>query len=280
MEDRRVVRSRAWSQFHESRPGATVVLADVVAAGLRSPELAPRSDRRPIHRPCLSLAFIGGLPYRLMQGTERSHDRIQAAALVGVITTVSMAGVIAIAWGVGTLVGARFEELSRDASAVLGGPPWTGHLSLLMASLWFASAVIALFAGVVLRRIGHGSAPMLLAGGLLTAAMAVDDLFLLHEAVYLQIGIPEAAVFGAYGLAVVAFVVRFRLQLTGSALLIGSAMLMWAVSAVIDLASGTESYSVVEDGAKSIGVALWSVMLVRLTYTEITAAVPDRLRTR
>ncbi|WP_133252054.1 hypothetical protein [Actinomycetospora cinnamomea] len=185
--------------------------------------------------------------------------------------------VIAGASGLAALVGARFEDLSRDVSAVLGGPPWTGSLSQLVGSAWFASAAIAVFAAVVLRRSGRDGARMLLTGGLLTAVMSADDLFLLHEGVFPEIGIPEVAVLGAYFVAAIVFILRFRVQLAESALLIGGALLMWVLSGVVDLVVVAGSF-LLEDGAKLAGVALWSVMLVRLSSAKVAAAMTDLQR--
>ncbi|PVZ03964.1 hypothetical protein C8D89_11973 [Actinomycetospora cinnamomea] len=107
--------------------------------------------------------------------------------------------------------------------------------------------------------------------------MSADDLFLLHEGVFPEIGIPEVAVLGAYFVAAIVFILRFRVQLAESALLIGGALLMWVLSGVVDLVVVAGSF-LLEDGAKLAGVALWSVMLVRLSSAKVAAAMTDLQR--
>jgi hypothetical protein len=194
------------------------------------------------------------------------------------LALLATAAVLAAFLALGALIDEPFGEFSRDAAAVLHGPFYVSYLSHLDSLVWNLAAVVALFAAAVLRRAGYvESFRLLLAGGLITATMALDDLLLLHESAQRVLGLPEAVVYCVYGLLILAFVVAFRRRLGPDVLLIGGALVFWVASAGIDLVvdQGNVSF-VAEDGLKIAGVALWVTMLVRLAWAEMTAALPAR----
>lgn len=201
----------------------------------------------------------------------RAGRTLAVAGLALLATAVVLAAFLAL----GALIDEPFGEFSRDAAAVLHGPFYVSYLSHLDSLVWNLAAAVALFTGAVLRRAGYvQSSRLLLAGGLITAVMALDDLLLFHEGAENVLGLPEAVVYCVYGLAILAFVVAFHRRLGPDVLLIGGALVFWVASAGVDLVvdQGTVSF-VAEDGLKIAGVALWVTMLVRLTWAEITAAL-------
>jgi hypothetical protein len=203
----------------------------------------------------------------------RAGRTLAVAGLALLATSAVLAAFLAL----GALIDEPFGEFSRDAAAVLHGPFYVSYLSHLDSLVWNLAAFVALFTAAALRRAGYvESFRLLLAGGLITATMALDDLLLLHESAEDILGFPEAVVYCIYGLLILAFVVAFRRRLGPDVLLIGGALVFWVASAGVDLVvdQGTVSF-VAEDGLKIAGVALWVTMLVRLSWAEITAALPD-----
>ncbi|MBW0118428.1 hypothetical protein [Pseudonocardia abyssalis] len=211
-----------------------------------------------------------------MTSTGPSPGRVGRTLLVAAVTVAVTVAVLAAFVVLAGLLDVRFEDFSRDPATVTGGSFHAGYLSQLFVLGWNLAAAVALFSAAVLHRVGHSAgARLLVAGGAITAAMALDDLLLLHDAVYLAIGIPESLVYLLYGLAIGAFTIGFRGRLGPAVLLVGGAAVMWGASAVIDLTLGGAGASfVLEDGSKVVGVALWSVMLVRQSYAELGVLLP------
>jgi hypothetical protein len=205
-----------------------------------------------------------------------ASERAGRTLAVAVLTLLVTAAVLVAFLALGALIDEPFGEFSRDSASVLHGPFYVSYLSHLGSLVWNLAAIVALFTAAVLRRAGRVEGfRLLFPGGMITAAMALDDLLLVHEGAENVLGLPEAIIYGVYGILVLAFAVAFRRRLGPAVLLIGGALLFWVASAGVDLVvdQGQVSF-LAEDGLKLAGVALWVVMLVRLAWAEITAAVP------
>jgi hypothetical protein len=199
---------------------------------------------------------------------------LAAGVTVAITTAVTLA-----TYGFSVFKGTSFGELSRDPTTVLNGPFYLGYYSNLGMLVWVAAATTALLGQYVLRRVGHiEPARLLLVAGVITVAIVFDDLFLLHEVVYREVGIPQYAPFAAYGLAIAAFSWRFRHQLGAGLLLIVAAVSCLGLSAVVDILFHLQQPYLIEDGTKALGLALWALMIVRHTIAELTSAA-DRERT-
>jgi hypothetical protein len=211
-----------------------------------------------------------------MRDSPVASERAGRTLAVAGLTLLATAAVVAAFVVLGALIDEPFERFSRDAAAVLDAPFYIAYFSHLVSLIWNLAAAVALFTSAVLRRAGNVEGfRMLFAGGVITAAMGLDDLLQLHEDAYRIVGISERMVYGAYGILIAAFVVAFRRRLGHAVLLIGGALAFWVVSAGLDqLVGGKQVSFVAEDGLKAAGVALWVVMLVRLAWAEITVAVP------
>ena len=194
---------------------------------------------------------------------------------LAVVTMVATSAVIAVVVVLTHVTGASFGEFSRDPTAVLNGHVYIGYLSNLGVLIWSVGASAPLVAAAALAR--TPAARLLTVGGALTALMVVDDMFLLHDRVLTTVGIPQPAVAIFYAVLTAAFAWHYRRQLGSALLLIGAACAFWGLSAAFDavLDSGeTQVFEVaVEDGAKFIGIGLWTVMLVRQTIIEIRKAL-------
>jgi hypothetical protein len=118
------------------------------------------------------------------------------------------------------------------------------------------------------RRRARESALFLLAAGLLTAALGLDDAFLIHERIaptYLHV--PQLGVFAAYAGSVGGFLVFFmRRILSTDFLLLGVALGCLALSMGLDvLLTYSRLETFVEDCFKFTGIVFW------LTYFACSA---------
>lgn len=171
-----------------------------------------------------------------------------------------------------------FRYFSKEPAETLEAAPYVGWFAHGTSLVWAAGAVCALLAGFVLWRAADRREParFLLAGGLLTAVMVADDFFLLHDGVYAKAGIPEELVYALYGLAAVAVAWRWREEvLRAEALLFAAAVVAWGASVGSDFVQETTGrhLHVWEDGAKFVGVLLWSAFFVRTSAGALAAAV-------
>ena len=75
-----------------------------------------------------------------------------------------------------------------------------GFISNLGVMLWTAAAAVCLFASLLLFRANRRSedATFLLAAGVFTGWLALDDLFMIHEDVLPWFGVPQVVTYGAY----------------------------------------------------------------------------------
>lgn len=72
------------------------------------------------------------------------------------------------------------------------GPSTLATTPILECVVWAAAATTALLGHYLLRRVGHVEpVRLLLVAGMITVAIMLDDLFLLHDAVYREVGIPQ-----------------------------------------------------------------------------------------
>jgi hypothetical protein len=196
---------------------------------------------------------------------------------LALITMTAMSAVIAVVVAVAQVSGASFDEFSRDPAAVLNGPQYTGYLSNLGVLIWSVGASAALVASAALPR--GTAARLLTAGGGITALMIADDMFLLHEVVYPRLGIPQPAAAIIYAVLTAAFAWHYRRRLGSALLLIAGAYGFWGLSATLDTVVGVSGSYVIEDGAKFVGIGLWTVMLVRQTIIELRMALASEAAT-
>ncbi len=168
----------------------------------------------------------------------------------------------------------EFSDLSRDPAAVVGAPPYTGWFANITVLVWLIPASVALFTALLTRRAGEREATrMLLTVGLISLVMVGDDFFQGHEILQYNLGLPGVAVFATYTVAALCWAWWFRRRLGVHVLTVLAAMGCWGVSATIDTLLSASAPYVIEDGAKLVGVALWTFMVVRVAFVEI-ANVP------
>jgi hypothetical protein len=133
-----------------------------------------------------------------------------------------------------------------------------------------ATAAICLFAS----RLDAEDRTLLAPVGLLTAYIAADDFFLIHEVIARDLfGLSEVVVIGGIGLATLAIARRFRHAVLGPAhgalhLAIG----LLALSVVFDFyVPGSWEEGVLEDGLKFAGYATWSAYWISRAHAGLSS---------
>lgn len=165
------------------------------------------------------------------------------------------------------ITGQPFRHFSRDPLSVRRGAEYyTGSLSSIGVLIWWTGAVAATLAACARR---HDSRAIpLLAAGMLTGWLALDDLFLLHETFFPRRGVSEQAVIAAYGLLAAAGGWLFRDFLRQSEwILLLSASGFLVTSVVIDRVHDVAMW---EDSAKFLGIVGWTAFLVRAALFALT----------
>ncbi len=207
---------------------------------------------------------VGGIEVPRL-GEQLGRNRLA----LSLATLVALGGVLA-ALVLSQLVGVEPATLTRDIVAVLDTHLYVGMLSTLGIMLWSATSSLCLVVGAaLLRRREADDAPIfLLAAGLLSAVLALDDAFLIHERVaptYLHV--PQTGVFLAYAGSVGGFLLVFlRRILASNFLLLGIALACLGTSMGLDLLlpySRLETF--IEDCFKFSGIVFW------LTYFACSA---------
>ncbi len=147
----------------------------------------------------------------------------------------------------------RVSDLTRDATAVVGVPWWTGVISRLTALGWVVAAVAAVGAG---RHAQAEQRSRLLVLGALCGVCALDDSVLLHGEVLPSMGLPETPFLVLYAVAGLGLAVMWsrarRWTPVEIAFVVGAVMM--AVSLLVDV---VVNRAAVEDFAKLMGVVAW-----------------------
>jgi hypothetical protein len=164
------------------------------------------------------------------------------------------------------ILGEPAAVFTREPQGVLDGPFYTGSFSNLGGLVWFAAAAILSFTAS-LKPLDRGA---LILAALVTWAMGVDDIFMLHDRVYPKLYLNETLVFALYFGTIGVIVLRSYRQLARSTLVgIAIAVICWVLSAVFDQFFNTMG-QLAEDGTKFIGIVVWAAAWTRQAYNDIT----------
>ncbi len=184
-------------------------------------------------------------------------------------TLATLAACIALTWlglsALSAVTGTPMPLLTRDLAATTGAKFYIGLLSGLGALLWAAAATVSLFASVALRRISgqQERASCLRGAACLLAAMGADDFFMLHEVVYPKFGLEEEVLVLFYGAGFAALLLRYRVLLLASdvlLLLLGG--LFSVVSVLVD--GFVRDATALEDIFKFTAIVCWLTYFWRL----------------
>lgn len=173
-------------------------------------------------------------------------------------------------WQFGRFLGLEdLGELTRDPNTVLKGHVYTGMISNAGIFFWSASATICLFMAVFLyeRAAYHGKTLLMLFAGLLSFVMGFDDVYQMHEKMFIDIRyIPEELFFLAYAVFM-AFIVLvcFRTFMQTDFMLWFMALGLFMLSLLVDhdFIFVHKDHAFWEDSFKFAGIFTWSVYYLR-----------------
>jgi riboflavin transporter FmnP len=172
--------------------------------------------------------------------------------------------------------GFPMADLTRDPLQIAQVPVYTGVLSNLGVLVWAGTAAICLFSYAVVRnRAAPGtSSRFLLAGGLVTVMLLLDDFFMFHEIIFPQyIGIPENLVYAIYVLVVAWFLARHRSTiLRTNFLLLALALAGFGLMVVMDIfeyVNPLPGFYLLEDGFKLFAIVSWAAYFISTSVRQV-----------
>lgn len=149
------------------------------------------------------------------------------------------------------------ERLTRDPAASLAVPFYSGYFSQLGGIFWIASACFAFFTGIIIK---NGSRKFMLFSGGFVLLLAIDDIFMLHDGLFPEMGINENVFYLTYAiLTIVYFRLFYRTILKSPFVLLLLAFGFLGLSVIIDLlpVPGSINRYIFEDGFKMMGIISW-----------------------
>ena len=180
----------------------------------------------------------------------------------GIFGCLAIALVVLASW----LLDEPAAVFTREPQQVLHGSFYVGSFSNLGGLVWFGAAAILSFA-VGLKPVDRGA---LFLAALVTWAMGLDDIFMLHDRVYPKLFLNEIIVSALYFGTIAVIVFRYYRQLTRSTLVgIAIAVFFWVLSAGFDQFFN-HTAQLAEDGAKFIGIVVWAAAWTRQAYDDIS----------
>ncbi|MBD2745023.1 hypothetical protein [Coleofasciculus sp. FACHB-1120] len=174
--------------------------------------------------------------------------------------------------------------LTRDPLAIVVQPFYLGIISNLGILFWCSAAAICFFTFAVLRKDSEQRIPklFLLFSGLVTSVLLFDDFFLLHEDAFPNyLFIPEKLVYLGYGIMLSLYLIGFRKVILKTEFIPLFLAIGWfALSVLVDsgkipqpssLGGGKvgEVTSLLEDGAKLLGIVSWFVYYTMVCIKQI-----------
>lgn len=204
-----------------------------------------------------------------------------AAVILGLPALGIVAGAVLAASGY-----VHMGEITRDLAAILAGHPLYGIQSTVGVLVWWSAAVIGLFAASVVHRTGGPSevGSFLLWSGLLTALLAIDDQFMIHDDLAARyLGLRERDVVATYVILSALVILRFQRLIRRTEWgLLAAALALFAASVAGDLlvqqdlgqlgnAQLADDWrNFIEDGFKLLGIAAWSAYLIRCSFSAVS----------
>lgn len=158
-------------------------------------------------------------------------------------------------------------SLFLDPVMVSDGELHHGFFSNIGVLFFSATAAICLFAGFVLRTVEKTDpSRFLLLIGCFTAWLTLDDFFLLHEHLFVNyVGIPQTLTVTIYMLLLLWIVITFRNEVLEFKLnLFLTSSFFFSISVGVDtfVTGQQEIVSIIEDGAKFLGITTWFAYFV------------------
>jgi hypothetical protein len=192
--------------------------------------------------------------------------------------------ILAIVW---PLSEATKDVMMRDPSSVTGMPFYLGAISSLGILLWTLAASACLFAWILVwRRLPRGTSLFLMASGLVSCIMLLDDLFLMHQSIvphYLRV--PERVVMSVDILGGATYLWLFKKEIVaGPAHLLMLAFVLFDASIAIDfhiperVGLLMSNHVWWEDGTEFLGITSWMLYFVERSRIAVVNVIPVHIR--
>jgi len=164
--------------------------------------------------------------------------------------------------------------LMSDPTHTLDVSPLTGFVSSLGVFVWIAVTAICTFSSRLLHARGETESSRFLAiGAAITAYVAFDDYFRVHEFILPSIGVAEKYVYLTLGTGVVVYLYLYRaLVLLGPVINLALALLLLGLSVVIDtiherMPHWSDAWLAFgEDSCKWMGLIFWAGYFIEMAF--------------
>lgn len=171
------------------------------------------------------------------------------------------------------------EQLTRDPNALFDAPLYVGFLSQVGIFFWAAAMTMCFYTAMLVppNELRAECRYFLVASGLLTFTLGLDDVFLLHEQFFPFIGIPEQVTYLAYAAFTLFLLLRFRTLILNTQFpLLAAALLLFASSMSLDWfqPEGIDIF-LIEDGAKLVGIMCWLAYFAHSGHCMATAGLTE-----
>jgi hypothetical protein len=202
-------------------------------------------------------------------GLLASWSEFSHLIFAGVVGFLAIALVALASW----LLGEPAAVFTREPQGVLDGAFYVGSFSNLGALIWFGAAAILSFTAS-LKPLDRGA---LILAGILTWAMGLDDMFMLHDRVYPKLYLNEILISTLYFGVIGVIVMRYYRRLLRSTLVgIVIAVIIWVLSVITDHYFNNLG-QLAEDGTKFIGIVVWAAAWIRQAYHDMTTLARSRV---
>jgi len=184
------------------------------------------------------------------------------------------------------LAGIAVGDLTRDPSNSVHYPFYIGAVSYFGILLWCSAAAICMFSLALLASGAENAEfrAFLLASGLFTVWLLLDDLFLFHEKAFPHyLHIHQNVLYACYAGGLLLYCFAFRsvilktdfLILLAAGGFLGASMLF---DAPMDDAPDTNLKFLIEDGLKFLGIVGWFTYFARVCLLRLRGALSGAAR--
>jgi hypothetical protein len=169
------------------------------------------------------------------------------------------------------------DRFTKDPTAIMNAPFYTGGFSNLGIMFWSGSAVVCFLAAAYIKPIAQlkDQYKYLLVSGLITTLLALDDMYLIHEEVFPHyLDISENTVIVSYINIFLIYIIVFRNTILSTEFIIlGLGFFFLGLSTIIDLLPlPMEKDTFLEDAIKLFGIISWFIYFYRLAIADVRLA--------
>lgn len=174
-------------------------------------------------------------------------------------------------------------NLTRDPLAITKAPFYFGAISNIGILFWCSAVAICFFSFRLLSDIGRNKEfqRFFLFSGGITSILLLDDLFLVHEAVFpYYLNLPEKLAFVGYGMIISLYLIKVRKTILKTEfILLNLAFCFLGLSVTIDFFPiftrlfGNEGEFLLEDGFKLLGIISWFTYFARACVGQLKSVI-------